>query len=89
MHFKDHTDYGSRIKPLKRWLKNRLVGESSGNTMDSRGDESLYKPSRLGTAKCSLRTVLAGENKAFTLEYIAGKEELPAGTKIKFWMPGQ
>jgi hypothetical protein len=89
IHRKDHTVYSERVKPLKRWLPNRLVGESSGNVIDSRSDESLYKPSELGFAKCSIKTVKAGENKPFILEYTAGKRTIHEGDVVKFWMAGQ
>jgi len=57
--------------------------------MDARGDESLYKPSELGWAACSLKRVKVGENAPFELIYTAGKRELSAGDIVKFWMAGQ
>ena len=57
---KDHTVYSERVKPIKRWIPKRLVGESTGNAMDARSDESLYKPSELCLAKCSIKTVKVG-----------------------------
>jgi len=86
---KDHTVYSERIKPLKRFHPERPLGESTGNAMDARSDESLYKPSELGLAKCSIKTVKAGENKPFVLEYTAGKREITTGEIVKFWMIGQ
>lgn len=88
-YHKDHTDYSARIQALKRWLPDRELGESTGNAMDARSDESLYKPSELGSATCSLKSVKAGENRPFELVYTAGKRELSAGDIVKFWMAGQ
>jgi len=88
-YHKDHVDYDKRVVPLRRWHPDRPVGESTGNVVDSRADESLYKPSTLGRAWCSIREVRAGEDKPFTLTYEAGNHELQTGTIVKFWMVGQ
>ena len=86
---KDHVDYSARVVPLKRWHADRLVGESTGNVGDARGDEWLYKPSSLGTAKASIGAVRAGEDKHFELIYRAGTFALKSGDTVKFWMAGQ
>jgi hypothetical protein len=87
--YHDHTDYPKRIKLLYRWHTDRMIGESTGNTGDARGDESLYKPSLLGRAWCSVREVTAGENKPFELFYTVGKTAIKKGMTVKFWMAGQ
>lgn len=87
--FHDHTDYAKRIKPLYRWHTDRMIGESTGNTGDARGDESLYKPSLLGRAFCSVREVTAGEDKPFELFFTAGETTIKKGMTVKFWMAGQ
>lgn len=86
---KDHVNYSKRIIPLRRWHPDRLVAESTGHTPDARGDESLYKPTTLGTAWASIRTVTAGENRPFELVYRAGTAALKPGAIVKFWMAGQ
>jgi hypothetical protein len=86
---KDHTDYKARTKTIKRFHTNRILGESTGNVMDARADESLYKPTELGRAKCSIRYVKAGEKKPFVLEYFVGSRGVFKGEIVKFWMAGQ
>lgn len=86
---RDHVDYAARVVPLQRWHPNRPAGESTGNVGDARGDESLYKPSTLGQAHCSLREIEAGDNQPFDLVFTAGTHELPTGTRVKFFMAGQ
>lgn len=85
----DHTDYAARTVPLRRWFPQRPVGESTGNTGDARGDESLYPPSSLGFASVTPGEVAAGENRPFTLTYRAGSHPLERGSSVKFWMAGQ
>jgi hypothetical protein len=86
---KDHTDYSARTKTIKRFHPDRKLGESTGNVMDARADESLYKPLNLGRAACSVRYVLAGANQPFELEYYIGPRGVFEGELVKFWMPGQ
>ena len=86
---RDHTDYSKRIKPLYRWHTDRMIGESTGHTGDARGDESLYKPSTLGQAGCSITSVEAGADRPFELYYTAGEAPIEAGMTVKFWMAGQ
>ncbi len=85
----DHTDYAARTVPLQRWYPDRPVGESTGNTGDARGDESLYPPNTLGFASVMPVEVAAGENGPFTLTYQAGSQVLEQGSSVKFWMAGQ
>ncbi|MCA1809831.1 MAG: hypothetical protein LC725_10340 [Lentisphaerae bacterium] len=85
----DHVNYRDRIVSLRRHNADRMVGESTGWTMDARGDESLYKPSQLGRSSCSLRRVAAGVDQPFTLTFIAGPRGLGQGAQLLFWMPGQ
>lgn len=88
-YHKDHVDYAKRVVGLRRWHPDRPPGESTGNVTDARGDESLYKPLELGVAWCSVREVLAGEDKPFDLVYEAGERGIDAGSTVKFWMAGQ
>lgn len=88
-YHKDHVDYSKRVVELRRWHPDRPVGESTGDVVDSRGDESLYKWSSLGRAWSSIKEVRAGEDKPFDLTYEAGEHELQSGTTVKFWMVGQ
>ena len=85
----DHTDYAARVVPLRRWHPDRAAAESTGMTGDARADESLYRPSLLGTAESSLETVPAGHNEPFTLTYRAGARTLAPGTSVHFFMAGQ
>jgi len=85
----DHVDYPGRIVPLRRAIPDRMVGESTGNACDARADESMYKPSTLGSASVDIDSVTAGEDKPFTLTYRTGSLALPTGTTVKFWMSGQ
>jgi hypothetical protein len=88
-YHKDHTDYSVRVKTLFRWHENRVVGESTGNTTSYRGDEHLYHPSRLGSARIKPQEVMAGEDKSFELCYTAGAVPIEKGDSVLFWMPGQ
>ena len=74
---------------MYRWHTNRMIGESTGNTGDARGDESLYKPSALGRAWCDLKSVPAGEDRPFELFFETGRAGIIPGMKVKFWMAGQ
>jgi hypothetical protein len=86
---RDHTEYGGRIVPLRRWLGTRLVGESTGNTSDARADESLYRPTDLGSASIVPQRVRCAEAKPFELVYRAGRAPIGRGATVKFWMAGQ
>ena len=86
---KDHTNYQKRIAKLVRKFPDRIVAESTGDAMDARGDESLYKPSALGEAYCSISDVAAGADQPFTLTYVVGSRGIEHNETIKFWMAGQ
>ncbi len=88
-HRRDHTDYAKRFVPLKRWHGNRPIGESTGMTGDARGDESLYRSSRLGYAEIDTPRIKANENRPFSITYTAGECELYEGATIIFWSAGQ
>jgi len=85
----DHVDYAERVVPLHRWHPDRPVGESTGYTGDARADESLYRPSTLGSARIDPQKVTATEDRAFTLQYRAGSYPLSAGARVLFFTPGQ
>ena len=86
---KDPIDYPSRIVHLKRWNQGRPTAQFSDEVVAARGDESLYRPSTLGSAQASVTQVAAGENKPFELVYRAGSHSLNVGSSVVFWMPGQ
>ncbi len=86
---KDHTDYQKRITRLLRQFPDRPVAESTGDAMDARGAESLYKPSSLGKAYCSISNVEAGSDQPFALTYVVGSRGIGENETIKFWMAGQ
>jgi hypothetical protein len=86
---KDHVDYAKRLVELYRWYPQSKAIESTGLTVDARGDESLYKPSQLGKAWCDIKKVTAGQNKPFKLYFQAGENQLDPGSKVLFWMAGQ
>ncbi len=86
---KDHVNYAQRAKTLRRWHDGRVVAESTGNVTESRGDESLYKPTSIGRAWASVQQVTAGQQLDFTLVYQCGQYKLGPETKVNFFMPGQ
>jgi len=85
----DHTDYAARVVPLRRWHPDRGAAESTGMTGDARADESLYRPSLLGTVESSLETVPAGRDTPFSLTYRTGAHTLGPGTSVHYFMAGQ
>jgi len=77
--------------PRRRlWLPKRphrgfaLMGD-----VDAFGDESLYRPSRLGTAVVSPARLVAGQTLPLQLTFTAGPSGLPEGTTVTYVMRGQ
>jgi mycothiol synthase len=73
-----------------KWLPYRPHrGYALSGDVDAFGDESLYRPSQLGTASASPTQVRAGELAPLALAFTAGPAGLPTGTRITFVMRGQ
>ena len=64
----DGFDLG-RLREVFRWHPDRkhLGGPQGGGDTDTLGDESLYMPSRLGSAEISPQTFPAGGDTSFTV----------------------
>jgi mycothiol synthase len=77
--------------PLRhRWQPDRAHrGYALMGDVDAFGDESLYRPSRLGTASATPREIVAGETTSLCLTFTAGPAGLPEGTRVTFVMRGQ
>lgn len=85
----DDFDYAERIWQRRRWNAGRPVGRPSPLDVDAFGDESVYRPAKLGTAGCSIATVRAGAEQSFDLWFRAGPAEIMAGSAVSFYTPGQ
>lgn len=73
-----------------RWLPDRPhMGLVSPGDVDAFGDESLYRPSRLGTASAEPSEVAAGESAPLRLTFTAGPDGVPEGARVTFVMRGQ
>lgn len=84
-------DHAGRYAVRYRWRPNRPhKGGTGGGDMDFMADESLYKPSRLGSATVQPDSVTAGERvEALTLTYTAGEDGVAEGSQIVFEVKGQ
>jgi len=87
--FPDEYDL-SKLSIRRLWHPARTPKRGpGGGTIDALGDESLYKPSRLGTAGISLAEVKAAADEPFTLWFCGGPQALEAGTTVRFCVRGQ
>lgn len=78
--------YAKRIQ----MLPNRVHrGHSCDGDTDCMGDESLYHPSRLGTATVTPHRLPAASTSPLELRYVVGENGLQAGARIRFVMRGQ
>jgi mycothiol synthase len=83
----DRTD---RYAPRHTWLPDRVHrGFSCDGDVDAFGDESLYMPSRLGSARCNPQAAAAGARSPLSLMFTAGAEGVPEGATVTFAMRGQ
>jgi mycothiol synthase len=84
------SDRVERYAPRHTWLPNRPHrGFSCDGDMDAFGDESLYRPSRLGCATVTPGDVEAGARSALTITFIAGPAAVPENATVTFAMRGQ
>lgn len=73
-----------------RWLPNRPHRGFSGNgDVDAFGDESLYKPSRLGTVRVEPCEIQAAAESPLVLFFTAGEDGVPVGATVTFVIRGQ
>jgi mycothiol synthase len=84
-------DRADRYAPRRKWLPARPhQGGIGGGDMDFMSDESLYRPSRLGTARVEPSDVTAGAPvERLRLTFTAGPDGLAAGARVAFEMRGQ
>lgn len=83
-------DRPDRYAPRLKWLPHRAhKSYSSAGDVDAFGDESIYKPSGLGTACAEPSSIQAGGCSNLKLTYTAGAAGLPEGAGVKFVMRGQ
>ncbi|MFP4384177.1 MAG: GNAT family N-acetyltransferase, partial [Spirochaetia bacterium] len=85
---KADSDSPENYSPARRWYPDRPHKLGTGN-IDSLGDESLYKPSKLGSASVSPAEITAGSKDCLRLSYTSGPDGLARGTKIIFYIGGQ
>jgi mycothiol synthase len=84
------SDRVERYAVRHKWLPNRQHrGFSCDGDMDAFGDESLYRPSRLGCATVAPREVEAGARSPLAITFIAGPAAVPEGASVTFAMRGQ
>lgn len=90
MSHKKNLDSIHRYQKRQKWYPNREHrGGVGGGDVDCMGDESLYKPSRLGYAEVSPTTVEVGARSALVLTYVAGENSIPEGASVYFVNKGQ
>jgi mycothiol synthase len=85
----DEFDYEAAVVHRRRWSVARRPGRISRGEIDAYADESLYRPSVIGTAGANISEVRAGAERPFELWFRCGSDGLPAGAEILFWTPGQ
>lgn len=88
-HPPDSFDYEAAVRRRRRWLPERAPGRPQKAELDALGDESLYRPSSLGSAGADPAFVGAGEDRPLELWYRAGHAGIPEGTEVVFFTPGQ
>lgn len=85
-----NSDNVKRYAKRYQWLPDRPHrGFSCGGDVDAFGDESLYKPSLLGSAIISPCEVEAGALSPLTVTFTAGPAGVPEGTRVKLVIRGQ
>lgn len=85
-----NADRPDRYRPRSKWLPDRPhKAYPGGGDVDAFGDESLYKPSLLGTACVEPSEISAGSIAPLKLIYTTGPAQLPTGTVVSFCMRGQ
>jgi len=85
-----NADRPERYRPRSKWLPDRPhKAYSSCGDVDAFGDESLYKPSLLGSARVEPTEILAGSTAPLKLIYTTGSVQLTTGTVVSFCMRGQ
>jgi mycothiol synthase len=88
MEEKPDSDSPDKYRFCHKWYTERPHKLGTGNT-DSLGDESLYKPSLLGTARVKPETIEAAAKASLKLIYTAGTAGIREGSRIIFYMGGQ
>ena len=85
----DVCNYAERLRQRRRWHAVRPCGTLHQDEIVSRDDESLYRPSALGTAGADVAEVAAGEERPFEVWFRAGPTGLDAGAQVRFFAVGQ
>jgi mycothiol synthase len=84
------ADSPDRYPRRHQWLPYRPHrGYALMGDVDAFGDESLYRPSRLGVASAAPTRVQAGQTAPLELTFTAGPAGLPEGTQVTYVMRGQ
>lgn len=85
-----NADSPDRYQPRRKWLPHRPHrAYPGGGDMDAFSDESLYKPSQLGSAYAEPVDVEAGSESTLRIMYTAGPGGLPGGTVLSLAIRGQ
>ncbi len=89
-HALDQYKNSPRFRKRHKWLPDREHrAYSLSGDADAFGDESLYKPSRLGRAFSEPSQVEAGSEGKLKLVYVCGENKIPAGSTVTFVGRGQ
>jgi mycothiol synthase len=87
---REDADSLGRYRNRYRWHPHRPHrGHSGPGDTDAMGDESLYHPSRLGTARVAPSSVQAGSRHPLRFEFEAGPDGLTEGSQVTFVIRGQ
>ncbi|MBN2452073.1 MAG: GNAT family N-acetyltransferase, partial [Lentisphaeria bacterium] len=85
----DDFDYAAMLIRRRRHHPDRVAGRPCFGDCAALGDESLYRPGRLGTAGIDPARVGAGEDRPFEIWFEAGEDGLPCGWEVCFHLSGQ
>ena len=84
------ADRLDRYPRRHKWLPDRPHrGYALAGDVDAFGDESLYRPSQLGTARADPVRVTAGDVAPLCLIFCVGPAGLPEGARVTYVMRGQ
>ena len=87
---REDMDAPARFPRRWQWVPHRPhKGYALSGDVDAFGDESLYRPSRLGTAAAEPARGRAGQVAPLSLQFTAGPAGLPEGASVTFVMRGQ
>ena len=85
-----NADRADRYRPRRKWLPGRPhKAYPGGLDFDAFGDESIYKPSLLGSVRARPTHVPAGARSSLEIVYTAGPAGVAKGTTVSIGTRGQ